>query len=104
MDRTNTIAPTKPTKPTATVHYHYDKNAAQKENPVSASYHYDDMNLTPLAPVKASYHYDTLGITPVETKNVDVNGQSVNGKDVVKGEDVTFPLSSAPLPANRLMM
>ena len=95
------LPPTMPTKPTATVHYHYDKNAAQKENPVSASYHYDDMNLTPLAPVKASYHYDTLGITPVETKNVDANGQSVNGKDVVKGENVTFPLSSAPLPANR---
>lgn len=95
------LPPTIPTKPSATIHYHYDKNAAQKENPVSANYHYDDMNLTPLAPVKASYHYDTLGITPVETKDVDANGQSVNGEDVVKGEDVTFPLSSAPLPANR---
>ena len=98
------VEPAKPVKPDLskyTIHYHYDKNAAQKENPVSASYHYDDMNLTPLAPVKASYHYDTLGITPVETKDVDANGQSVNGKDVVKGEDVTFPLSSAPLPANR---
>ena len=79
------VKPTAPTKPSVpTVHYHYDKMAMQKEKAAAVSYHYDGLN-----------------ITPVETKNVDVDGQSVNGKDVVEGEDVTFPLSSAPLPANR---
>ena len=95
--------PTPPTKPTVpTIHYHYDKADMQKEQAQAISYHYDDMNLTPLANVQATYHHDALNVSPVETKNVDVNGQSVNGKEVVEGEDVTFPLSSAPLPANRV--
>ena len=95
--------PTPPTKPTVpTIHYHYDKADMQKEQAQAVSYHYDDMNLTPLANVQATYHHDVLNVSPVETKNVDVNGQSVNGKEVVEGEDVTFPLSSAPLPANRV--
>ena len=95
--------PTPPTKPTVpTIHYHYDKADMQKEQAQAVSYHYDDMNLTPLANVKATYHHDALNVSPVETKNVDVDGQSVNGKEVVEGEDVTFPLSSAPLPANRV--
>lgn len=87
--------PTPPKKQQASVSYHYDvANIA----PVQANYHYD---VADIPNVQASYHYDGLTITPVETKNVTANNQNINGKKVVKDENVSFPLSSAPLPANR---
>lgn len=87
--------PTQPKKQQASVSYHYDvANIA----PVQANYHYD---IADIPNVQASYHYDGLTITPVETKNVTANNQNINGKKVVKDENVSFPLSSAPLPANR---
>ena len=93
--------PTPPKKQQASVSYHYDvANIA----PVQASYHYD---VADVPNVQASYHYDGLNITPVETKDVaagTIQGNSsvsINGKDVVQGQDLTFTLNTTDLPAGR---
>lgn len=55
----------------------------------------------------ASYHYDDLKVTPVNVKDVaagTVQGKdsvSINGKDVVQGQKITFTLNPSALPANR---
>lgn len=89
------VPPKAPTLQHASVNYHYD---TAKIDPIQTSYHYDNVNIPN---VKATYHEDGLNITPVETKGVDVDGQNVNGKDVIAGETLSFPLTSDPLPANR---
>ena len=100
------LPPTQPTLPKEPEQPKYKDHVPTPSAP-TISYHYDQVANQKQANVQIAYHYDGLTSTPDEVKDVDagdITGSketSVNGKDVVKGEDVTFPLSSAPLPANR---
>ena len=70
----------------------------------TANYHYD---VASLPNVQASYHYDDLKVTPVNVKDVaagTIQGKdsvSIDGKDVVQGQKLTFTLTPSALPANR---
>lgn len=92
--------PVPPKKQQASVSYHYD---VANVSPAQVNYHYD---VADLPNASASYHYDDLSVTPTEVKDVQAGsssskGESINGKEVVKGEDETFTLTSSPLPSNR---
>lgn len=63
---------------------------------------------TPVKPQAPTVHYQLtdLTVTPQPSKDVqagttDGTGASINGKDVVEGQDITWHLSTSNLPANR---
>lgn len=70
----------------------------------NASYHYD---VADLPNAQANYHYDGLNISPDNVKSVaagtvqDASTDSIDGKNVVQGQSLTFTLSPSALPANR---